>query len=115
MIGFEFNENPLLADRIQLSVSIPFKLYEDKGEIDKYSYIQSVFKEYLADKKQYLVHYDSKKHQYYIEVDEDCYKSEFPFCSHTTIRMDIPYTVTTEFNFTRLIRVFAVCDESVTF
>jgi len=29
--------------------------------------------------------------------------------------MDIPYTVTTEFNFTRLIRAFAVCDGSFNF
>ena len=39
MVGFEFDENPLIADRIQLSVSIPFKLYEDKNEIDKYQFI----------------------------------------------------------------------------
>ena len=68
MVGFEFNENPLIADRIQLSISIPFFLFEDK-----YSYIQSVFKAYLSDKKAYKVVYDKRKHQYYIEVDPDCY------------------------------------------
>jgi len=108
-------ENSLLADRIQLSISIPFVLYEDKGEIDIYSYIQSVFKAYLIDKKQYLVRYDKHKYQYYIEIDPECYNSEFPFCSHTTLRMDLPYTVTTEFNFNRLIRLFAEKDSSFDF
>jgi hypothetical protein len=110
MGGFEFNENPLIADRIQLSISVPFIVYEDE-----YSYIQSVFKAYLSDKKEYKVVYDKRKHQYYIEVDEGCYCSEFPFCSHTTLRMDLPYTVTTEFNFTRLIRLFAESDPSFDF
>jgi hypothetical protein len=110
MGGFEFNENPLIADRIQLSISVPFIVYEDE-----YSYIQSVFKAYLSDKKANKVVYDKRKLQYYIEVDKDCYRSEFPFCSHTTLRMDLPYTVTTEFNFTRLIRYFAESDPSFNF
>ena len=110
MVGFEFDENPLIADRIQLSVNIPYVIYEN--EIDKYSYISSVFKAYLSDKLEYNVLYDRIKKQYYIGVDDDLYQSEFPFCSHSTLRMDLPYTVTTEFNFTRLIRSFAVMDPS---
>ena len=112
MVGFEFDENPLIADRIQLSVSIPFKLYEDKGEVDHYLYVQSVFKAYLSDKKAYLIRYNKINHQYYIEIVPDCYKTEFPFCSHTLLRMNLPYTVTTEFNFTRLIRLFSESDPS---
>ncbi|KYK28666.1 hypothetical protein AYK20_06825 [Thermoplasmatales archaeon SG8-52-1] len=112
MVGFEFNENPLIADKIQLSVNTPFVLYEDKGEIDKYSYISSVFKAYLTDKFEYNVLYDKIKKQYYIGVDDDLYHSEYPFCKHTTLRMNIPFTVTTEFNFTRLIRIFAEKDPS---
>lgn len=81
MVGFDFIENPLIADRIQLSISIPLILYEDKGEVDHYLYVQSVFKAYLSNKREYKVLYGKNKQQYYIEVDEDCYKSEFPFCS----------------------------------
>ena len=112
MVGYEFNENPLIADRIQLSISIPYILNKDDGQIDQYNYIQSVFKEYLSNKKESKVVYDKRKHQYYIEIDECCYKSEFPFYSHITLRMDLPYTVTTEFNFTRLIRSFAEFESS---
>jgi hypothetical protein len=112
MVEFEFNENPLIADRIQLSISIPFILYQDKGEVDQYSYISSVFKEYLSNKLEYNVLYDKIKRQYYIGVDDDLYQLDYPFCSHTTLRMDLPFTMTTEFNFTRLIRMFSEKDPS---
>ena len=76
MKNYEIIERPLLMDRIQLSCSIPYILSFDKykEEIvesrDELSYYQSVFSEYLKDKKEFNVRYDKAKRQYYIEVPE---------------------------------------------
>ena len=106
-------ENPLMTDRIQLSISITFitKSCKDGSvNIDGLSdlcYNNSVLTEYLKLKKQYNVRYDKIKSQYYIEVPEECYNGKFPFCSHIRLRMNNPYTITTEFNFNRLVRKYA--------
>ena len=45
-------ENPLLADRIQLSISSRFIIYKEELEKGISDYISSVFKAYLSDKKE---------------------------------------------------------------
>ena len=107
-----------MTDRIQLSISINFitnSFKDGSVNIDGLSdqcYYNSVLTEYLKSKKKYNIRYDKLKSQYYIEVPEDCYKNKFPFCSHIRLRMNNPYTITTEFNFTRLIRKYAMETDS---
>ena len=118
MKNIEIEENPLLTDRIQLSISINFITKKCKdgsdniGGLSDECYYNSVLKEYLKLKKKYNIRYDRIKSQYYIEVPEECYKDKFPFCSHIRLRMNNPYTITTEFNFTRLVRKYAMETDS---
>ena len=106
----EIIERPLLMDRIQLSCSIPYiiSLDRNKREItenkDELSYYQSVFYEYLKNKKEFGIYYDKAKKQYYIEVPESDYKKDFPYISHVRLRLDNPYTITIEFNFIRFLK-----------
>jgi len=124
----DIDENPLLADRIQLSISINFiivnirweeltnkkivvhylkdKVVNEEG-FTALTFYQNIFSEYLKDKKRFGVRYDGGKKQYNIEVPEECYNGKFPFCSHVRLRLDNPYTATTEFNFNRLLRKYA--------
>lgn len=110
MRNVKVEDRPLLMDRIQLAVSIKYLVLEDKDKIridencDKVLYYQSIFREYLKEKKRNHIYYDKGKRQYYIEVPEEVYKESFPFVSHVRLRMDNPYTVTFEFNFIRYIK-----------
>jgi len=102
-----FDSNPLLADRIQLSISIKFIVENDLLGKDFESYCQSIFNEYNKEKKNFNIRFDKVKRQYYIEVPEDFYTEKYPFFSHVRLRMNNPFTVTAEFNFIRFIREFA--------
>jgi len=113
--------SPVLADRIQLSISIKYitetiNIYQDNGEKlpfeniegkDKESYYQAIFSEYLKEKRKNNIHYDREKKQYYIHVPEESYIEEYPFISNIRIRLNNPYTITLEFNFNRFIRYYA--------
>lgn len=99
-------ENYLLPDRIEFSVSTKFIVKSDLDSRDFESYCQAVFMEYLKDKKGYCIYKDKAKNQYYIQVPEDCYKERFPFISNVRLRINNPFTVTLEFNFARFIRYY---------
>ena len=108
------NDVPLLIDRIQLSISTRYLVTKDKNEkwieenCDKIMYYTSIFGLYFKEKRKNNIFYDKKKNQYYIQVSEELYKTEYPFVSHIRLRMDNPYTVTVEFNFIRLLREFII-------
>jgi len=118
MNNIDIEENVLMTDRIQLSISIPYIIpnFKDGSEnIEGRSnecYYDTVFNEYLKNKKNSGVRYDKAKRQYYIEVPEECYNDKFPFCSHIRLRMNNPYTITIEFNFNRLVRKYAMETDS---
>jgi hypothetical protein len=136
MDNIDIKENVLMTDRIQLSISIPYivtnirweelpneeiiihylkDLKDDFNEIAfaNLDYYQNVFNEYLKNKKEFKVRYDPIKKQYYIEVPDEFYNNRYLFFSHTRLRMNNPYTITTEFNFNRLVRKYA--KETVSF
>ena len=99
--------NCILADRIQLSASVPYITISDEEGKDSESFVQSAFNAYLEDKKKHNVMYDRQKRQYYIRVPQDFYSDKYPFISNVRLRLNNPFTVTFEFNFNRLIRSFA--------
>ena len=108
---YNYSQLQKLANNISISTKYIVRFLKDGKEIiqnsDELSFYQAVIGEYLRDKKGFDVCYDKAKKQYYIEVPVECYKEEFPFCSHVRLRLNNPYTVTTEFNFNRLIRKYA--------
>jgi hypothetical protein len=101
-----FCANPLLADRIQICISIKY-VAESSSYFDLLPYCYAVLGEYLQSKKEFKIIFSSSNHQYYIEVPDDLYKEKYPYFSHLRLNMNSPFTLTVEFNFTRLIRSYA--------
>lgn len=109
MEKIQFNERPLLIDRVQVSISPKFLLDDDL-----ISYFGSYFGSYLSFKKEYNILYIKKREQYYIDVPSDVINS-WSFFNHAQIRMNNPYTVTAEFNFIRMLRDFIFTTERKNF
>ncbi len=106
MDKIQIEKRPLLADRLQISVSTKYQM-----DLDKISYIEAVKRKYLEFKKEYPIKYDSYSHNYYFKFD----KNLIPFWSYIgnpQLKLDNPYTIKFEYNFIKAIRNFIWSDSS---
>jgi len=102
----EITLRPMLADRLQISTSVNYQT-----ELDNITYIDAITKAYLGFKKEYKIKFNKFSNNYYIELD----KYLIPFYSYLgkpQLRLGNPYTITTEFNFIRMIRNFIKDDKT---